>query len=109
MYFSISRQYAMLIYGEFTPGKISNLSSGLFYHQITGRAIPCFQFMLIKAIEATSGYPTKIDSGRTQSTNRNSLADKSFENLEWPVSHINICIGKPGNEASLDRCVSPLT
>src|SRR5436189_2011326 len=98
MDFSIGGQQPVLVDGKLITFKVCDPATGLFHHQVTGGAIPGFQFMFIESIEPACSHPTKIDSSRTQSPYRNAFADETFKNFQWSIFHIDIRIRKNGDE-----------
>jgi hypothetical protein len=44
--------------------------------------------MFIKTIKSSAGYPAKINGRRTQPPDRDTFADKTFENFERAIGHI---------------------
>src|SRR5688572_7424374 len=100
---AIGSQDPVLVWRKFISFKIGHAAPGFFYYKITGGAIPCFQFVLIKSVESPGGNPAEVNGCRPEATDRNSFSDKTLKNFEGPIWHIEISVGKTGDQASFYR------
>ncbi len=99
---SVCGQHPVLVNGEFFARVIGHFSAGLFHDQVASCAVPGLEFMFIKAVESSGSHPAQIDGGGTQSSYRDALAYKTFKDLERPVRHVDVGVGKTGDEAGVN-------
>src|ERR1035438_5438753 len=61
--------------------------------------------MLIKSVEAPSGYPAQIHCCGSQTPDRNTFTDHSCKNIQGPVWQVQVSIWKSCHQAGFDyRC-----
>src|ERR1700690_3433315 len=95
----------MRLIGRIRPaGETRSPPSRFLDDQITSRAVPGIELMLIEPVETTGRHPTKIHGRRPQPPDRHPGADKPGEYLQRTIRLIQVRIGETRDQAgSQDR------